>query len=195
MARIEGVPKTTRNPLLRLVFWIARRRFGRDVEPLHGYARSPAVLTAMLLLEAGMERARRVDERLRKLAELRVASLVGCPFCLDIGSALVRKAGVGEAQIRALDTYRDSEAFSRRERAALHLADCMTQTPVQTSEEDLGLLREFLDEPQILELVAAIAHENLRGRINHALGYGAQGFSAGGVCALAVGAREAVLQH
>jgi hypothetical protein len=36
----------------------------------------------------------------------------------------------------------------------------------------------------LVELTAAIAHENLRARINHALGYGSAGFSEGGFCAL-----------
>src|SRR5690349_1192872 len=105
MARIAGVPRTTKNPLLRIVFWYARRRFGRDVGPLVGYATNPAVLAAALALEVGMERARRVDARLKQLAELRVAAVVGCPFCLDIGSALVRRMGVAEETLRELNDH------------------------------------------------------------------------------------------
>jgi AhpD family alkylhydroperoxidase len=188
MPRVEGVSKETRNPLLRLVFWMARRKLGRDTEPLRGYARSGSVLASMVLLEVGMERASRVDHRLRGLAELRVAALVGCPFCLDIGSALVRRAGVGEAQIRDLNTYEESDAFSALERAVLRFADRMTATPVEIADEDLQPLRRELDDAQIVELAAAIAHENLRARLNHALGYGAEGFSAGAACALAANA-------
>jgi hypothetical protein len=60
----------------------------------------------------------------------------------------------------------------------------MTATPVTVRDEDVARLRTFLDERQLVELTAAIAHENLRARMNHALGYGAEGFSSGGVCAL-----------
>jgi 4-carboxymuconolactone decarboxylase len=162
---------------------MTRRRFGRSMEPLRGYARSNAVMMALAGLEMGMERATRVEPRLRKLAELRVAALVGCRFCLDIGSSIVRGLGVPEAQLRDLNDYRHSAAFSAHEKAVLEYADRMTATPVDVRDEDVARLREFLDEAQLVELTAAIAHENLRARMNHALGYGAEGFTSG-VCAL-----------
>lgn len=191
MARIVGVPRTTKNPLLRLVFWYARRRFGRDVGPLAGYATNPAVLAASIALEIGMERAQRVDRSLKQLAELRVAAVVGCPFCLDIGSALLRRLGVAEQKLRALNDYPTSAFFSPLEKAVLAYADRMTATPVEIADEDLHELRGQLDEGQLVELTAAIAHENLRARMNHALGYGANGFSDGAFCVLAASSRGA----
>ena len=184
MARIQAVPLDTSNPLLRLIFWVVRRRFGRPVEPLQGYARNGAVLAAMTALEVGMERATRLDTRLKQLAELRVAALVGCRFCLDIGSALVAKAGVAPEQVRALNEYDGSAAFSPLEKAVLRYADAMTATPVDIDDTLVAALLDRMDEPQLVELTAAIAHENLRARMNHALGYGAAGFTEGGVCAL-----------
>ena len=191
MARIVGVPRTTKNPLLRLIFWYAHRRFGRDVAPLSGYATNPAVLAASLALEIGMERARRVDARLKKLAELRVAAVVGCPFCLDIGSALLRRMGVAEEKLRALNDHAASAVFSPLEKAVLAYADRMTATPVEIADDDLRVLRAHLDEAQLVELSAAIAHENLRARMNHALGYGADGFSEGAFCVRAASSRGA----
>jgi len=191
MARIVGIPGTTKNPLLRLIFWYARRRFGRAVGPLYGYATNPAILAAALALEIGMERAHRVDARLKQLAELRVAAVVGCPFCLDIGSALVRRMGVAEEKLRELNDYPSSAAFSPLEKAVLAYADRMTATPVEIADEDLCELHAHLDDAQLVELSAAIAHENLRARMNHALGYGADGFSDGAFCVRAASSRSA----
>jgi len=182
MARIAGIPADTRNPLLRLVFRFVRRKLGRDVAPLRGYATSGAVLAGAVALELAMERARRVDPRLAQLAELRVAALVGCRFCLDIGSALLRATGVGEEKLRALNDHATSPVFSPLEKLVLAYADRMTATPVEVRDADVAALRAHLDEAQMVELTAAIAHENLRGRMNHALGYGAEGFSAGAYC-------------
>lgn len=184
MPRIEGVSERTRNPLLRLVFWLTRRRFGRAVEPLHGYARSSAFLAGMIGLELGMERAHRVDAKLKALAELRVAALVECPFCLDIGSSIVARLGVPAAQVRDLNRYEQSAAFSPLEKAVLRYADAMTATPVRIDDAGLHVLRRHLDDAALVELSGAIGLENLRARVNHALGYGASGFSAGTVCAL-----------
>jgi AhpD family alkylhydroperoxidase len=194
MARIQGVPLDTRNPLLRLVFWVAHRRFGQPVEPLQGYARNGAVLAAMTGLEIGMERATRLDMRLKQLAELRVAALVGCRFCLDIGSALVAKIGVTPAQVRELNDYEASAAFSALEKVVLRYADRMTETPVEIDDHLVSSLLAHMDEAQLVELTAAIAHENLRARMNHALGYDAAGFAEGGVCALPA-QRKAPLQE
>ena len=130
MARITGVSPRTRNPLLRLLFCYARRRFGRDASPLFGYATNGPVLASLLALEVGMERAHRLDETVKKLAELRVAALVGCPFCLDIGSVLVRESGVPERKLRELNDHATSDAFTPLEKAALAWADRMTATPV-----------------------------------------------------------------
>lgn len=188
MAPITGVSPRTRNPLLRLLFRYARRRFGRDASPLFGYATNGAILASMLALEVGMERAHRLDPTVKKLAELRVAALVGCPFCLDIGSALVRASGVPERKLRELNEHTTSDAFTPLERAALAWADRMTATPVEITDDDARALLDLLDEAQLVELTAAIAHENLRARMNHALGYGADGFSEGGYCVLAANA-------
>jgi len=188
MARIAGVSRTTKNPLLRLVFWLARRKLGRDAQPIYGYATNPAVLGATIALEIGMERARRLDARLKQLAELRVAALVGCAFCLDIGSVLTRRAGVSEQQLRELGDYRRSNAFTPLEKAALAWADTLSATPVTITDDDDALceLRRHLNDAQLVELSAAIAHENLRARLNHALGYGSDGFSDGAYCVRAV---------
>jgi AhpD family alkylhydroperoxidase len=184
MPRIHGVPRNTRNPLLRLIFGMMRRRFGKPVEPMYGYALSGGFLAGMMGLELGMERAKRVDERLKGLAEVRVAALVECPFCLDIGSAIVTRLGVPAAQIRDLNRYEESPAFTELERLVLRYADAMAATPVRVDDELVGALREHLDERQLVELTAAIGLENLRARVNHALGYKEAGFSQNGVCAL-----------
>lgn len=184
MARIHGVSPTTANPLLRSLFWMLRRRYGRPVEPIQGYARNGAVLAAMIGLEMGMERAHQLDARPKQLAELRVAALVGCRFCLDIGSALVAKSGVSAAQVRDLNDHATSPAFSSLEKQVLRYADLMTETPVEIDDALVSSLLAHMTEPQLVELTAAIAHENLRARMNHALGYGAAGFAEGNVCAL-----------
>ncbi len=78
MARIEG----NRRPgwLLRLVYWVARRRFGRVPEPLQITAHSPWIFAAYSAYEMFLPRARLVDARGKELASLLVATRIGCPF-------------------------------------------------------------------------------------------------------------------
>ena len=181
---LQGVPLDTPNPWLRLLFFAVRRKFGRVPGPLRAYARSPGSLLGVIGIELGLGRARSVDAGLKGLAELRVAALVGCAFCLDIGSAVVRRSGVSDAQLVHLNHYAESDAFSELEKAVLAYADGMTRTPLEISPACRQTLARHLSEQQLVELTCAIAHENLRARMNHALGYGAEGYSEGRACAL-----------
>jgi alkylhydroperoxidase family enzyme len=52
----------------------------------------------------------------------------------------------------------------------------MSATPVRVTDELFERLRARFDEAELVELSAAIAMENYRGRFNHALGLGSEGF-------------------
>jgi len=57
-------------------------------------------------------------------------------------------------------------AFSEIERAVIELADALTSTPSNVSDELYAKLREHFSEEQLLELSAQIAFENYRARLN-----------------------------
>lgn len=63
--------------------------------------RRPQLLAGTAGFEMGIVLSASVDPRLKVLAELKVASIVACEYCLDIGSALARHDGLTEAQRRA----------------------------------------------------------------------------------------------
>lgn len=58
------------------------------------------------------------------------------------------------------------EAFSDIERAVIALADALTATPSNVSDELYARLREHFSEEQLLELSSQIAFENYRARLN-----------------------------
>jgi alkylhydroperoxidase family enzyme len=62
--------------------------------------------------------------------------------------------------------WQDSDLFSRAERAALALAEAMTVTPADISDDLFAELSAHYREEQIVELTATIALENYRARIN-----------------------------
>jgi alkylhydroperoxidase family enzyme len=88
---------------------------------------------------------------------------------VDIGSAVSEAMGVSEEKLRALSGWRDSEAFSDLEKAAIEYAECLTRTPADVPDELFERLRAELDEPQLVELTATIAWENYVGRFNRGL--------------------------
>jgi len=190
MARIAAVPAEKTGWFTRFTYWYAKRSFGKLPGALCVLAQNPGVLRAVAGYEFWSARTRRVNKKLKSLAELRVATLVGCPYCLDIGSAISRAHGVTERQLLELDDYATSDAFEPVERAVLEYATSVSGAACDVSDELFARLRGHFDEPELVELTAAITWENQRARFNHALRIPPDGFSDGAVCALPAGRLE-----
>jgi AhpD family alkylhydroperoxidase len=160
----------------RIAFAATRRRFGHVVGPVQLSAHNPPILTGYVLYELMLERADRLDKGVENLAAQRAATITGCPFCIDFGEGHLPGLGVTADKVRDVPNWRDSEAFSDDERLVLEYAEGMSATPVEVSDELFDRLRARFDEAAIVQLTAAIAFENYRGRFNQALGIGSEGF-------------------
>jgi AhpD family alkylhydroperoxidase len=190
MARVEA----KQGLLVRVSDWYVRRKHGRSVAITPVIAHSPWNMIGWGTLEFGYEHSHKLDEKLKALAATKAATTIGCQFCIDIGSALGRKAGVSEQQLRDFHSYEESAAFSPVEKLVMQYAEEMSKTNVDIPDELFAALREHFDDAQIVELTAAIAIENLRARFNDALQIPAAGFSEGAYCPLpekVVGEQEA----
>ena len=182
MTRIEPVPAHKAGPVVKLIYRMTRRQFGRMMDPIAVYAHTPRLLIGYGMFEQATAKQHRVDERLKALGELKAAALVNCEFCCDIASSIGREAGVSEAQLLALPRYRESELFSELEKLVLDYATAISRTPTTVTDELFAALREHFDERQLLELTNVIALENARARFNSAFDMTPAGFSEGMVC-------------
>ena len=79
MARLSGVADHEASWMARLIFRGIRRRVGRLSDTWRIAAHTPGLLLGWALHELAFERARTVDQRLRILAQLKAAVLIGCP--------------------------------------------------------------------------------------------------------------------
>ena len=80
MSRIAGVTPDRAGPLQRFAYWYAKRRVGKVPEPVAVAAHHPWIFRGYGAYELCLERARRIDEKLKALAQLKAAALVGCPY-------------------------------------------------------------------------------------------------------------------
>jgi AhpD family alkylhydroperoxidase len=160
------------------------RETERMIEPLELYAHVPELLRGYGMLEQATAELRGVDKRLQALAQLKAATLTHCEYCIDLGSQISRRWGLSDEELLALPSYRTSALFSDLDKLVLDYAVGMSRTPVEVSDELVAMLREHLDDAQLVELTHLIALENMRGRFNLALGVGSAGFSEGMVCAV-----------
>jgi hypothetical protein len=84
MARIPGAPRNQGGLLRRLfvgiVYSLTRRRLGRLIMPVQVTAHHAKIFWGYVQMEQSQASSKLIDPKLKGLAELRVATLVGCPF-------------------------------------------------------------------------------------------------------------------
>jgi len=76
-----------------------------------------------------------------------------------------RKAGLNDEKLRAVPGN-DLTPFSDTERLVIELADVLTETPSNVSDDLYARLRNQFSEEQLMQLGAQIAFENYRARWN-----------------------------
>ena len=161
------------------------RHARRNRADLHRWlVRRPAILGAVYGYEFGALVSNRVEPRLKHLAVLKTSSLIGCAFCLDLGSAFGTAMGIEERQLAELGRYQESAAFDEVERLVLDLAVAMSTTPTSVTDDLREALLGHFTRGQLTELASAVAWEHHRARLNRALGIRAMGFSDDGACVL-----------
>ncbi len=170
----------------------ARIRYGREMRSARVFAQHPRLMLDYMRFNRAAERGKRVPKALSELAVLRAATLVGCEFCMDIGSEFARRAGLGDEQMLALPDAHESGLFDPDQLLVIDLATGMSRTPGEVGEELMERAQRRFGIKGTLELTQLIAWENARARLNTALDIAPEGFSEGKVCAVAAPVPEAV---
>ena len=80
MARIPGAGAAQAGLFVRFVYWFVKRTYGRVLMPVQIAAHHPRLLRATGEMERGQAAARSVDHALKLLAQIKVATMIGCPF-------------------------------------------------------------------------------------------------------------------
>jgi len=191
MARIEGVARSEAGPVVRLAYRFGPRMMrkltgrephsGSGLEPMEIWAHAPKLMVAMGRFNQAVRKADSVEERIRHLVELKGAQMIGCEYCVDLGSQIARNSGFSDEELLALPRYQASELFTEREKTALDFTVAVMRTPVEVTDELFERARQHFSERQLVELTALLTLVNLD-RFNAAFGIGAAGFSEGMVC-------------
>jgi alkylhydroperoxidase family enzyme len=191
MARIRGVSTDEAGAKVKLVYWFMRKGTkkltgreaarGSGIEPVEIWAYQPRMLSGMGKFQQAVRKGDTVDERIKYLVELKGAQMIGCEFCVDLGSQICRNSGFSDDELLALPRYRHSDLFTEREKLALDYTVGVMRTPVDVSDELFARVREHFSERQLVEITALLTVVNLD-RLNAAFGIGSAGFSDGMVC-------------
>ncbi|MGW3493509.1 carboxymuconolactone decarboxylase family protein [Streptomyces sp. NPDC001020] len=174
MARISLTPRRT--VFFRVMEWYSKRTYGKVLDPGKALAHHPRVLRADLRLERSLTKWNKLDPGLKALAEMATAASIGCSWCMDFGYWVSREKGITREKLVEVPRWRDSDVYTELERDVMEYAEAMTATPPEVDDDLAARLVGRLGEPAFVELTTMVAVENLRSRINSALGLTSQGF-------------------
>jgi AhpD family alkylhydroperoxidase len=181
--RIPPLPPKKASLTARLMYRYAKHRFGEVPVPFAVGANHMPLLVANAVHETLLERgSKQLPSNVRELAVYWTARTVGCSWCVDFGAMLIRLDGLDVERLKHIDDYATSPLFTDDERAAIAYADAITKDPHLVTDEQVDDLRQRFGDAGTMELTYQIGIENMRARMNTALGITEQGFSSGDAC-------------
>jgi alkylhydroperoxidase family enzyme len=131
-------------------------------------ANHPEVVAAWSGFASTLRHKSRTPRALRELLILRGGQLMKSEYEWAQHLKMARKAGVSEAQIRELSSWKKSSLFDPREKAALALAEAVTNGHV--SDEVYAEAMRHFDHQDYVELAVTAAFYAMVGRMLDAMG-------------------------
>jgi len=120
-------------------------------------ARRPAIVKAFMALNQAVLYEGSVATELKMLVALATSVTGGCRYCQSHMTNLSAIYAVPDDKIAALWDFEHSASFSPAERAALRVALRAGMHPNAVEDADIAALREYFDDGEVVEIVAAIA--------------------------------------
>ncbi|HTH42398.1 MAG TPA: hypothetical protein VL498_04500 [Terracidiphilus sp.] len=157
LAPIEN-PKS---PMLKLVYAMSRRQFGKVLTPIKiVYARMPLAFGNFIGKISRLDKKLQLPLETQALIRERVARINVCLFCIDIARAIIIKSKLNEAKFNALNEYATSPLFSEAERALLDYVTELTRDR-KVNPRTFERMASFYSERQICEIVWLVATEHV----------------------------------
>jgi AhpD family alkylhydroperoxidase len=107
-----------------------------------------------------------IESGLRTLVKIRTAQVNGCAFCIDMHWKEARKHGEPEERLYGLDAWRESAAYTDRERAALAWAEAVTRLDMGHVDDAVyEQARTAFSELDLAELTHVVTTANTWNRL------------------------------
>lgn len=98
-----------------------------------------------------------LESELLKLVKVRASQMNRSAFCIDMHTKAARDAGESEQRLYALNAWRETPYFTKRERTALAWTEALTQMHENdVSDELYQSIRQQFSEKELVGLTLAI---------------------------------------
>ena len=162
--------------IMKIVFFVTRRQFGKVPTPLTVFsARMPISFGSFYGKVSRLDKKLALPEKTAVVIRERVASVNLCLFCMDAARFYAtRKSADNAPRFDSLSEYRTSSLFTDAERAALDYATELTSDK-EVKPDTFERLARFYSEREICDIVWLVASEHLYNMSNIALNIGSDG--------------------
>jgi AhpD family alkylhydroperoxidase len=128
-------------------------------------AAEPGIYKAMNAAEKQMSDFT-IEKKLAELIKLRTSQINGCGYCVNYHAQDARKAGETEQRVFAISAWWETPFFTEAERAALKLAEEITNIQVAGLREDtFQNAKKYYSETEIAQLIFITTVTNSWNRI------------------------------
>ena len=132
---------------------------------------APEAYNSLQSLSHYLGTATTLDAVLLSLVDLRASQLNRCDFCIGMHTRELKRAHEPDSRIDAVANWRESDAFTPRERAALAWAEEITNIQDgHASDEAYAAVSEYFKDKDLVDLTFAIATINAWNRLGIAFG-------------------------
>lgn len=136
------------------------------MQRLNAHLAAPEVISAIVQLEKYLEGCG-LDQSLLELVKTRASQINGCAYCINMHTRDARSAGEAEARLYLLNAWRETDIYTRRERAALAWTEAITSIADSHAPDEIyNEVRALFSESELVVLTSAIGMINLWNRIS-----------------------------
>jgi uncharacterized peroxidase-related enzyme len=169
MSRISRLDRSEVTPEMAALYDKAFAQRGNVPNMFRIMAHRPEIFSTMQAHFAAVLNTGTVSTRLKELIIVRTSQVNVTPYCLASHTILARNLGWTDDQLSHLADWPQRGDFTPAEKAALRLAETVTNDAHEVSDQQFAELRSFYSEGEIVELLCAIGLFNYFNRFNNAL--------------------------
>ena len=155
--------------LVRLIFYLQKRKYGYVLASTKMWAHSPWMLLAVTLFYRAVDRGgSAVSREHRRLLILYVSLLQQCDFCIHLNTQLAKDGQIDNDKIDALLAWQGSDQFTVFERQLLAYCDAVFQRKAVDELLKKQLLKQ-LGRGGLVDLTGLVAFQLMSTHFNNAL--------------------------
>lgn len=106
-----------------------------------------------------------IEANLRELINLRVSQINSCAYCIDLHYKDAKTKGETEKRLYGLSTWRQTNWYSDREKAAFALAEAITACNM--TDQIYNNAGRFFSEEELIDLTLIVTTINTWNRFNN----------------------------